>query len=149
MTAAKGGASLLVLCDGNHCRSPLAEYLFRARLGPAARVASAGFRGLEGLPMHPEALELLAERGLDGSGFRGRLLRPPMLLEADLVLVMEAWQQEACEAMAPAAKGRVFLLGRWLEPPAEIEDPIALGPGALRETLGALEPAVETWVRRL
>jgi protein-tyrosine phosphatase len=46
---------LLFVCYGNICRSPMAEGLARARLGPAADVASAGI-GATGGPATDEAV---------------------------------------------------------------------------------------------
>lgn len=46
---------LLFVCYGNICRSPMAEGIARKRLGPAARVASAGI-GATGGPAAEEAV---------------------------------------------------------------------------------------------
>jgi protein-tyrosine phosphatase len=141
---------ILVLCEGNHCRSPLAEALLKAQLGPGFEVASAGLAALVGRPAHPEAVRLLAERGLDLSSHRGRQLTPDLALAADLILVMDARQKEACERLVPSARGRVYLLGQWL-PAGEqaIDDPV-LGPAeAHLRALEHLERALQPWIDRL
>ncbi|MBI4913940.1 MAG: low molecular weight phosphotyrosine protein phosphatase [Acidobacteria bacterium] len=140
---------ILVLCEGNHCRSPIAEALLRASL-PGVAVESAGLGALEGHPADAEALRLLAERGLDHGAHRGRQFTPAMALEADLVFVMDRDQKEACEALVPAARGRVFLLGHWLAPERrEIPDPFRRGPEAFRATLEHIEQSVAAWLPRL
>ena len=142
---------ILVLCEGNHCRSPLAEALLREALGPQVEVRSAGLGALVGHPAHPETQAILQEaHHLDGTAHRGRQLTPEAALQADLILVMDRSQKDACERLAPATRGRVFLLGHWL-PPAdqEIPDPIQHGPAAHRAAHAHILRALEPWLPRL
>ena len=60
MPPAADPKAILVLCEGNHCRSPLAVALLRRALGPGFTVESAGLAALEGIPAHPEAARLAA-----------------------------------------------------------------------------------------
>jgi protein-tyrosine phosphatase len=76
-------------------------------------VASAGLSALVGRPADPTAVALMAERGIDLSAHRARQLTPSLVDGADLVLVMEQRQIAAVEAIAPEARGRVHLLGRF------------------------------------
>ncbi len=142
-------SSILVLCEANHCRSPIAEGLFREALGPAVEVASAGLRALEGFAAHHDALEVLAERGIDLSAHRGRQLTLEMALAADLILVMDQSQRLLCERMMPSVRGRVYLVGQWLEPPEEVDDPFGYGPEAFRRTLELIDRCVEAWRPRI
>ena len=141
---------ILVLCEGNHCRSPLAEALLREALGPQVEVRSAGLGALTGHPAHPETQAILREAHLDIAAHRGRQLTAETALRADLILVMDRAQKEACERLAPATRGRVFLLGHWL-PPAdqEIPDPIHHGPAAHRAAHAHIVRALEPWLPRL
>lgn len=141
---------IMVLCEGNHCRSPIAEALLRASVGPSVAVESAGLDALEGHPADEEAQRLMAERGLDIAAHRGRQLTPAMALSADLILVMDREQKAACELRIPSARGRVFLLGHWLpEPRQEIPDPFRRGPEAFRETLNHIDQSVAAWLPKL
>ncbi len=63
---------VLVLCTGNSCRSHMAEGLLRARAGHLFRVASAGSRPAG--YVHPEAIAVMAELGLDIAGHRSKSL---------------------------------------------------------------------------
>lgn len=142
--------AILVLCEGNHCRSPIAEALLRAGLGDWIQVGSAGLRALVDHPAHEQSERLMAEQGLDLAGHRGRQLTPEMALEADLVLVMDLAQKEACERLAPSARGRVYLLGHWL--PAgeqQIADPIGGPPAAHQRACDHIRQAVQPWLARL
>ena len=145
---------ILVICEGNHCRSPMAEYLLKTALntgaGPGVGVESAGLGALHGRAADPEAERLMAQRGIDMSAHRGRMLTPKFALAADLILVMDRQQKASCEQLAPSARGRVFLLGHWL--PAneqEIVDPFHRGPEAFREALTHIDQAVAAWLPRL
>jgi len=142
--------SILVLCEGNLCRSPIAAGLLQSALGPGFRVASAGLAAREGCPPDPEAVRLMAARGLDISGHSGRPVTPAMALAADLILVMDRRQQDWCTDLAPAARGRVFLLGHWQRPgPEPIEDPHQRGPEAFRTAFEAISRCVADWATRI
>jgi protein-tyrosine phosphatase len=85
--------SILVVCTGNICRSPMAEGFLRdalqRRFGDAApMVSSAGTHGWEGSPATPEGVEAARELGADTSMHRGRLLTRTMAERADLLLCM-------------------------------------------------------------
>ena len=142
--------SILVLCEGNYCRSPMAEYLLRASLGPQVVVESAGLGALHGASAAPEARTLMAERGLDISAHRARQLTTQSALAADLILVMDRRQKARCESMVPSARGRIFLLGHWLpDGRQEIADPYRRGPEAFRTALNHIDHAVTAWLPRL
>ena len=143
-------ASVLVLCEGNHCRAPMAEGLLREVLGPGVRVASAGLRALVDAPAHPEAVRLMKAHGLDIASHRGRQVTPEMALQADLSLVMDASQLAWCADLVPSARGRIFLMGHWLHtPPPDIADPFGQGPDAFRLAFDAIQQSVTAWVPHL
>jgi len=107
---------ILMVCVGNICRSPMAAAALADRLGRRgvrAAVESAGISALVGSPADPVARALMSERGLDISGHRARQLTPEIIRSFELVLVMEAAQQQAVEAILPSARGRVHRIGRW------------------------------------
>lgn len=112
------GLSILFVCTGNICRSPIGE---RVLTGLADRMradgtelavtaSSAGTGALNGQPIHPHSAAVLTEHGYDASGFESRYLRPPMLTQADLVLCMSRDHRAAAQQMAPARWKRVFTL---------------------------------------
>lgn len=109
-------SSILTVCIGNICRSPMAEAVLADllhRRGVAAAVESAGIAAQVGRPADPVAVELMAARGLDISGHRARQLTPEVIRSFELILVMEADQLGEVEAILPSARGRVRRLGHW------------------------------------
>jgi protein-tyrosine phosphatase len=110
------GTRLVFVCHANHCRSPMMELLLRAALGPATAgrapllVSSAGTHARAGLPAHPYAVQVLAERGIDATGWRSTLLSVEAVDEADLVVTAAAEQRQEVIARSPTAAGRTFTL---------------------------------------
>ena len=69
--ALRARARVLFLCTGNSARSQLAEALLGQMAGGAVEVASAGSRPK---PLHPEAVRVMREHGIDISGCRSKHL---------------------------------------------------------------------------
>ncbi|WP_412025435.1 low molecular weight protein-tyrosine-phosphatase [Burkholderia cepacia] len=146
-------ATLLVVCIGNVCRSPMAEALFRARL-PGVDVQSAGLGARDGQPADPHAVDLMRERGLDIAAHRARRVPPGLATRTDLILTMDVDQQRWLERRLPALRGRVFLLG--MPNPRDgrtrgfdVSDPY-LGPRASFEhSLRHIERGVAAWCARI
>ena len=108
----------LFVCTGNICRSPMAERTCRVRAatrGVDLGVSSAGVGALNGQPMHPHAVEVLAENGVDATGFVSRYLQPRILQSADLVLCMTREHRAACQRMLPVRWKRMFTLVEFVE----------------------------------
>jgi protein-tyrosine-phosphatase len=105
---------ILFVCSGNLCRSFMAESIFRKQLKkrafPHVRAESAGLLDLGGAAADPQAVSILREKGIDGSGHRSRLLSAEMVDRADRVLVMEEAQREELLRRHPGAEGKVRLL---------------------------------------
>ena len=63
---------VLILCTGNSCRSHLAEAILRRDAGDVVEVASAGSKPAG--YVHPEALAVLKEIGIDASAHHSKHL---------------------------------------------------------------------------
>lgn len=140
--------SILVVCVGNICRSPMAEALLRDVLkDKGVTVSSAGIGALVGHPADKTAQELMRERGLDIGAHRARQLNAQLLREHDLVLVMEPWHQRDIEAMHPFARGKVHRLGKWGE--FDVPDPYRKPREAFEQALAAIDTGIEEWKTRV
>lgn len=108
-------ASILVICTGNVCRSPVAEGFLRAALrerfgDDAPQVSSAGTTGWEDSGAMAESVEAAKELGVDISSHRGRVLLPEHVGEVDLVIGMAREHVEAIARSMPDAAGKTFTL---------------------------------------
>ena len=107
--------SILVVCTGNVCRSPIAEGLLRdalvERFGEhAAHVTSAGTAGWEGDGAMKESVAAAAERGTDISGHVARKVTGTMVEHADLVVTMAAEHRDALSRFSPDTAHKTFTL---------------------------------------
>ncbi|WP_257264324.1 low molecular weight protein-tyrosine-phosphatase [Endozoicomonas sp. ONNA2] len=143
--------TILVVCVGNICRSPTAEYMFRKQLnclGKNINVQSAGLGAPVGKPAAEPATQLAAQHGIDLSPHIARQLTAEMIHEHDLILVMEENHIKECESITPAARGKTHLLGRWNNG-IEIPDPYRKGDIAYELAFDLIQTSVNQWVYKL
>ena len=142
--------SVLTVCVGNICRSPMAEGLFLSQCrasGRDVRVESAGISALIGHPADPSAIDLMLERDIYISDHRARQLTFDVMRGFDLVLVMESRHRDRIEQLSPLTRGRVFTLGHWDQ--FEIPDPYRRPRAAFEEALRLIDRGVTSWMRYL
>ncbi len=111
-------ASIMFICTGNICRSPIGERVLRGlaeKSGVTVASTSAGVGAMNGYAMHPLSVEVLVEHGYDAAGFESRYLRLPMLKDADLVLCMTRDHRAAAQQMLPVRWKRMFTLTEFAE----------------------------------
>jgi protein-tyrosine phosphatase len=148
--------TVLHVCMGNICRSPMAERLLvlaaqqrLAKLDPDAELAtllastSAGTGGWhEGEEMNPPAARQIRLRGGNADGFAARKLTSAHLTGAGLILTATADQSDYVHALVPGAAGRTFVLRHFARLLREI-DADALPPaGADPATFAARAAAL-------
>lgn len=138
--------SIIVVCVGNICRSPTAEAMLQSKLaGTGINVSSAGLGALVDKPVDATASEVMAEAGYTLPEHKARQLTPAMLREADLILTMENRHIQSIHAMAPHARGKTMLLGKWLDN-AEIPDPYRQQRPAFEHVFKIMEQASSAWL---
>jgi len=139
---------VLVVCVGNICRSPTAEWLLRHRLKrDGVTIESAGLAALVGNPIDPIAESVLADHGVSAAGHVARQLTPDMINAADIVLVMDRRHMSAVHAQVPHARGKTFLLGRW-QNDAAVPDPYGKARPAFEQAFTMIDAAVNSWLSR-
>ncbi len=114
--------TILHICMGNICRSPMAEHLLalalRKRLGDTVETrylnhgAGTGTWHV-GEPMQPGAARQISERGGDPDDFRARHVSAELVDSADLVLTATGEQLEYVLRLCPDAAPRSFVLGEF------------------------------------
>jgi protein-tyrosine phosphatase len=133
--------TVLHVCVGNICRSPMAERLFvlalRDRLGddPSELYVSHGAGTGSwhvGEAMNPPAARQLTARGADPSGFAARTLSAKLIDESDLVLCATGGQVERVLELRPDAAGKTFVLGEFGRLLAEVDLSALPSPGSER-----------------
>ncbi|WP_329406405.1 low molecular weight phosphatase family protein [Nocardia vinacea] len=105
---------VLFVCNGNVCRSVIAERLTRAVAVeynlPGLTAESAGTRALVGFPIEPLAARTIEGLGADADHFRARKLEPELIDRADLVLAMTEQIRDQAAQMGFGAGSRTFTL---------------------------------------
>lgn len=98
--------NILVVCIGNICRSPMAEYLLKQQY-PQLNIESAGISGLIGHQADEKAQLCMQRLGIDMQPHIARKLNAELIKKADLILVMSSNQQKHIEQTWPFAKEKL------------------------------------------
>ena len=85
---------VLILCTGNSCRSHLAEGILRAAAGDFLEVASAGSNPAG--YVHPLAIQVMREIGIDISGHRSKHLSEFLSRPVETVITVCGNADQAC-----------------------------------------------------
>lgn len=140
-------ASVLVVCVGNICRSPIGERLLRAQL-PLLRVSSAGLSAVVGAGAHATAIDAAREINLDLDGHVARQLTDALGREHDLILVLEPGHRAEISRRFAQLSGRTMLLDHWTGGKG-IADPYRKPIEAHRIARDHIVKAAAEWSKRL
>lgn len=124
--------TILFVCSGNTCRSPMAEALTRKMIADAhgvseeqleskgVSVISAGVFALPGTRATPQAIDAVKTLGADLSRHRSQPLTPELIHSADLIFAMGRSHAASIAEISPSSTKKVQLL----DSQGDIEDPI-------------------------
>ncbi|HGA2976595.1 protein tyrosine phosphatase [Klebsiella aerogenes] len=139
--------SILVICTGNICRSPIGERLLRNAL-PNKKIDSAGVGALVGHSADPAATRVAEKHGLSLDGHEGRQFTSSLGRQYDLLLVMESVHLEQVTKIAPEVRGKTMLLGHWLDG-KEIPDPYKKSDEAFELVFHLIDQGCRLWAEKL
>ena len=139
--------SILVVCTGNICRSPMGERFLRQAL-PDKKIDSAGTSALAGHNADDSAIRIAEKHGISLEGHQGRQFTSALGRQYDLILVMEKTHIEQIGRIAPEARGKTMLFGQWLNQ-KEIPDPYRKSDEAFASVYQLIEQAGLRWVEKL
>ena len=130
--------SILFVCLGNICRSPLAEGVFRHRVAEAGlqdrfRIASAGTGGWHvGDPPDPRSRAVAEARGVSLEGQTAQRVSPSDFDDFDLIVAMDRSNLSDLQRSAGGDRRASLVLLRDYDPEpgdGEVPDPYYGGPG--------------------
>jgi protein arginine phosphatase len=124
--------TILFVCSGNTCRSPMAESIARITLARKLNVPpdelekkgisiiSAGSFAMPGARATPQAVEAVKDLGADLTRHRSRPLSVELIHQADAIFTMSRAHALAVTALVPSAAEKTTTL----DPGGDIDDPI-------------------------
>ena len=122
--------SILFVCHGNICRSPMAEFVMKdlvkkAGLEHEFSIASAATSTEEiGNPVYPPARRKLAEHGIGCAGKTARQLQKADYARYDLLIGMDSANLRNMRRICGGdPEGKLSLLLDWTDRPGDVADP--------------------------
>ena len=139
--------TILVVCTGNICRSPIGERFLRQVL-PNKKIDSAGTSALVEHSADDSAIRIAEKHGISLEGHKGQQLTSKLARQYDLILVMEKCHLEQIGRSAPEVRGKTMLFGQWLNQ-KDIPDPYRKSDEAFASVYELIEQAGLLWAEKL
>jgi protein-tyrosine-phosphatase len=150
----KANFSVLFVCSGNTCRSPLAERILKDRImrkgWKGISVSSAGTGAASGAKASAGARQAARELGVSMAGFRSKPLTGRRVARADLILTMTHQHREEIGIRWPDALERTHMISDYTDSGREgIVDPIGQPDEAYTECAAELSDEISRMLPKL
>ncbi len=149
----RAAESVLVLCWGNVCRSPLAEKYLEAHCKNQQfdlAVSSAGLGETEGRASPESAVEIAAKYGVDLSEHRSKRVESSAVSAADVVFVMDYNNYYSFTKRYQNTHNKTFFLGALDDvDDIQISDPYGSDPAQFEDTYDRITAALDRLIDEL
>lgn len=147
--------TILLVCTGNTCRSPMAAGLLRSRLAaglqiPTAdlssrgiHIVSAGVAAMSGAPASQQAIQVGTQIGFELHDHCSQQVSERLVQEADLILTMTDGHRQSLLSRWPQAASRTFTITR---DQGDISDPIGLPVEYYARCADQINQALDWWL---
>jgi glycine hydroxymethyltransferase len=143
--------TVLFICTGNICRSPMAEGLFRDLVKGRndIEVISAGIGAMSGQPASPFAVDVMEDVGVDIRKLRSKPVNAELVKKADYIFVMTYGHLDSMLLLFPFAAEKTFLLREFETGIPAMEREVADPIGQSRETYAFCRDQIRKALPRL
>ena len=135
--------SVLFVCAGNTCRSPMAEFILKRKC-PELKVSSAGVYAIDGQPMSEQAKVVLKAENYpeeEIARFESKKITEQDLKEDNTIFVMNAFLKNILENLG--RRENVYLLAR-----DDIPDPFGQSVEDYQIIKNMIEQAIENQLKK-
>ncbi|QBH98625.1 protein tyrosine phosphatase [Limnobaculum zhutongyuii] len=139
--------SILVVCIGNICRSPIGERLLKIQF-PNKTIESAGLKAVVDHPVEKTITEIALQHGISVSGHKAKQFNAQLCHQYDLILVMEKRHMEMINHLSPETSGKTMLFGHWNNQ-SDIADPYGKSRRMFELIYQQLSESADMWAKVL